>query len=788
MPRRARRLLFTVVALLAVAGAATPAIATAATAEANGTSPGERFVGMPLAAALQVLQRQGVAVVFSTAVVLPTMVVRDAPRATAPAAMLDELLRPHGLAASHGPRGRLIVVRTAPPPAQARQPMPAAPQPLAAEIEVTAPAESLHGEPVAAAVLALPPPERDLPHAGSDVFRAVGLLPGAATSESSAQLSVRGGRRDDVMVVLDGLELLAPYHLQEFDAALGIVPAVSLEHVELIADPLPVEYGDRLGGVVDMRTRTPGTSLHGSFGVGSLFADTSAGSAFAGDRGRWLAAARSGNYRLALEAGGRHEDPRYWDVFAKTDYALRPGQDLQLRVLLASDDFEVRPGSVGGGSYHSRWSNSYLWASHVGALGTQGLAESMAWVGLLERKRFADQAQQGALRFDLDDRRTSVFAGAKSTWRWGPSTARWSLDGGAEWRQIDSSIRYRADRVELAPELPGTAPAGGSTRVKDDFEFEQVSAFASGRLRTGRNVTLEGGLRWDHTGPTDEQHVSPRLHLAWSPDAATVVHAGWGWYYQSQRPYEVQVEDGQTAVLPSQRATQSLLSYERRLAGGASWRLGAYERREDTPRERFESLFDTAVLYPELAPGRVRLDPDLARARGLELLYRAAPRQRLDWSAAYTLATVEDRIDGRWVPRATDETHALELQARLQLPHDFTLGAVWLYHTGWPTTGVGARVVRDGLGIARVEPVLGPIRDERLPDYHRLDLRLGRSWPLRGGRLGAFLDLQNVYARHNVRGYDGFRFALGSGGEPEVFADSVSWGGFLPSFGVRWSR
>jgi len=772
--------------LAAAAGAVAPAWAAPAGAVDAGAGAGDRFVGLPLAAALQMLQRDGVAVVFSTAVVLPSMVVRTAPRASTPSAILDELLRPHGLAASRGPRGRLIVVRAAGPPTQP-PPVPAVP-PVAAEIEVTAPAESMHGEPVAAAVLDPVAPEGDLPHVGGDVFRAVGLLPGAATSESSAQLSVRGGRRDDVMVVLDGLELLAPYHLQEFDGALGIVPALSLEHVELIADPVPVEYGDRLGGVVDMRTRTPQTPLHLSLGVGSLFAEASASGAFARDRGRWLAAARAGNYRLALEAGGRHEDPRYWDVFGKTDYALRPGQDLQLRLLLASDDFEVDPVNVGGGSYRSRWENSYLWASHVGALGAQGLAESVAWIGLLERKRFAERAQQGTTRFDLDDDRNSVFAGGKTTWRWAPPAARWSLDGGAEWRQIDSAIDYRADRVDLAPELPGTTPAEGHTLFSHDFEFEQLAAFASGRLRVGRGLTLEGGLRWDHTGLTDEAHTSPRLHVAWSPDGASVVRAGWGWYYQSQRPYEVQVEDGQTSVSPSERATQSLLSYERRLAGGASWRAGAYERREGSPRARFESLFDTSVIYPELSPGRVRLDPDFARARGVELLFRAAPRPRLDWSAAYTRAAVEDRIDGRWVPRATDETHALELLAHVQLPHHFTLSAVWLYHTGWPTTEVSGRVGRDELGNVRVEPVLGPIRGDRLPEYHRLDLRLGRGWDVRGGRLSAFLDLQNVYGRHNVRGYEAFRFGLDDRGEPEVFADSVSWGGFLPSFGVRWSR
>src|SRR6185503_14686744 len=203
-----------------------------------------------------------------------------------------------------------------------------------------------------------------------------------------------------------------------------------------------------------------------------------------------------------------------WDVFGKADYALRPGHDLQLRALFAGDDFDVDPVTVGGGTYRSRWGNSYLWLSHVGALGAQGLAESVAWLSLLERSRFAAGARQGATRFDLDDDRTSVFAGGKSTWRWAPPAARWSLDGGVEWRQIDTVIDYRADRVDLEPLLSGE-PVRGSSRFDDDFEFEQAAAFASGRLRAGRDLTFEGGLRVDHYGPNDESHTSPRAHLAW---------------------------------------------------------------------------------------------------------------------------------------------------------------------------------------------------------------------------------------------------------------------------------
>ena len=759
-------------------------------AETGTGARGERFAGLELAEALQVLQRQGLPLVFSSAVVRPSMVVEAEPLGGSPRQVLDELLRPHGLAVANGPRGRLVVVRTSPAKTTSdTEPAggPAALSMTSDEITVTRAAnESRHGEPVAAAALDLPI-EHDQPHLGSDAFRAVALLPEAATTDTSSQLSIRGGRREDVMILLDGVELLAPYHLQDFDSALGIVPAGSLERVELISDPVPVEYGDRMGGVVDMRSRTPAGPLGMSVGVGSFFAEGSASRAFAADRGRWLAAGRAGNYRLALEADGRHQDPRYWDLFGKVDYAIGSNQSFQLRLLLAEDEFDVDDRRAGGGKYSSRWGNSYLWLGHVAALGTSAMAESLVWAGRLERVRTGERAVQGSTQFDLDDSRGLDLTGAKSVWRWAPASERWSLDGGVELRQLRSSIDYRAHRQDSELPLPGTTPASGDSQFSGDFDFEQLGWFASGRVRAGRAITVEAGLRWDHTGLTDEHHFSPRLHLAWRPDESAVVRAAWGHFYQSQRPYELQVEDGQTAIWPAERAVQSLLSYERRLAGGGSWRVGAYRRLEDRPRPRYESLFDAAVLYPELAPGRVRLEPDAGRTTGVEVVFQGAPRPRLSWSAAYTYASVADHVAGRWVPRTTDEPHAVQLTGHLRLPHDWTLSAAWLYHTGWPTTSVAARVVTDGEGNAGVEPVLGPVRGDRLGDYHRLDVRLGHDWELARGRLGAYLDLQNLYDRENDRGFEGFRLQLANDGQPTVSAEPSSWGGFLPSIGLRWS-
>lgn len=78
--------------------------------------PGPR-AGQPLADALKLLEREGLAVVYSSELVRPDLKVLRDPRGGTPREVLEEILAPHGLALRPGPAGRLLVVRAPRPPA-----------------------------------------------------------------------------------------------------------------------------------------------------------------------------------------------------------------------------------------------------------------------------------------------------------------------------------------------------------------------------------------------------------------------------------------------------------------------------------------------------------------------------------------------------------------------------------------------------------------------------------------------------------------------------------------------
>lgn len=68
------------------------------------------YEGRPLAEVLQSLQRQGVAIVFTSQLVRPEMKVVREPAAREPRQLLEEILAPYGLRVQEGPEGVLVVV------------------------------------------------------------------------------------------------------------------------------------------------------------------------------------------------------------------------------------------------------------------------------------------------------------------------------------------------------------------------------------------------------------------------------------------------------------------------------------------------------------------------------------------------------------------------------------------------------------------------------------------------------------------------------------------------------
>lgn len=707
-----------------------------------------------LAAALRRLGRDGLQLVFSERVVRPEMRVAAEPTAREPRGRLDELLAPHGLAVRPGPRGTLIVVEA--PPATAGESVAAAT--FVEEVTVT-PSQLSLLDPARTGALGLGREEiAATPHLGDDVFRALALLPGVSGNDVSADFHVRGGRRDETLVVLDGQELFDVHHLKDYDNALGAIPESALASVDLATGGFSSGFGDRMGGVLDLRAVTPSGAPRGSAAAGIAGFELAGRGESANERVRWLAVARRGAIDLVGRLVG-DEEPRFWDGLARGDLRWNERTFLTLSRLDSGDRLDLaESGEDREKRFDTDYRSSHTWLALDRLFGDNLLVETAVAYAAIDRDRRGSEVEEDAA-FAIADRRDTTVSELRqsATWQLGASH---TLDGGWMRRRIETAFDYDGLRA-LDDPLAVIRHDGPEGRVVFDGALDERhdALHLADRARFGGSLALEVGLRFDRYERRDESHWSPRLGLVWAASERTALRAAWGSYDQSQRPYELDVEDGETLLAAVERSEHAVLGLDTRFdaagpLGSVALRLELYRREVDAPRVRFEGVFEPINTFPEIEPDRVRVAPERSRAEGLELFLRGDPARPLRWWAGYARASTRDVVGGRWTPRPFDQEHALDLGANFPLGRGWRGAAVWRFHTGWPTTAISLERREDEEGEIELVPVLGPLYGERLPDYHRLDLRASRSWCLPKLVVSLAIDVQNAYDRANVGGYD----------------------------------
>jgi len=654
----------------------------------------------------------------------------------------------------------------------------------------------------------------NLPHLARDVFRALTLMPGATGNDLSAQFHIHGGRRDETQILLDGQELYDAFHLKDFDNAVSSVASQGLDRVSLSTGAFPAHRGDRMSGVLDMRTRSPSGPRRTELGLGLTEAYALSGGGLGrdrgDDRGAWLASARRGFVDLAGRVLG-DEDPLFWDLFGKVELRLDDRNHLRGHLLGARDQLDFLRTLAGTTErFDTGYDSTYLWLTHQTTLGDAWLIETTASVSEIGRDRQGGDAAEDE-RFAVFDHRDTRVLGLAQDWGWQVARGH-ALEWGFVVRRYDTRYDYFNDieRNELdfqIPQSPQPVP-----RFQGDFRGDHLGVYVSDRLSPLDRLTLELGLRTDrHTLSddtlsddtpgddalgentlTDDTLISPRLNAAWRLGNRHVLRGGWGHFHQSQRPYELQVEDGETRFFRAERSEHWVVGYEGILdpderAPFQALRIEAYRRELRHPRPRYENLFEAVSAFPEVEPDRVRIAPDSGRAEGIEVVLRGAAGRAAHWWVNYALAHATDRIDGREVDRRVDQRHTFNLHFVQPLGADWHLNLAWRFHTGWPTTRIllveedpeGPEEPEDGPGLRFA---LGPLYGERLSSYHRLDLRASRTWSLSRSELTFFLDVQNVYDRRNPSGFD----AEIDDETGTLVLSREGWPGILPSVGVRW--
>ncbi len=586
---------------------------------------------------------------------------------------------------------------------------------------------------------------KKIPGTNGDAIRAIENLPGVARPPSvQGLLIVRGSAPFDTGIFIDGTQIPIAYH---FGGLVSVVPSEVLERIEFYPGNYGVQFGRGMGGVVDIGLRSPKKDgFHGLLQVDLLDGRAMIEGPL-GTRTRFLAAARrswvDAWLKPVLESTGTGVStaPVYYDaqVILEHDvtdqttarFAFFGAKDRLAITLNAPDPNDPVAGDLGvslwfwylQGRVQSKLPGGHRWTTTI-SYGAD--AQDVQFASNYLRITTYPLTLRTDFRAKLADSASAVFG----------------ID--TQWTNADIQLKVPPIQRE------GEAPSPFFSRPPSVFDFNaklfRPGAYALLDWRPLEDLTLLPGVRVDYAKDTAEWNVSPRIAGRWNvtKHPRTTIKGGTGVFYQPPQPNESIPPYG-TVGLGNNRSVHYSLGFERE-----------FGRHVELSVEGFYKDLRNLVVQSDAAAstqsGASWANTGSGRVAGAEFLLRYKNDGKFFGWIAYTLSKSQRR-DAPGEPLRDfqyDQTHILSVLASYQLGNGWQVGGRFRYVTGSPYTPYTGGVGDYDAGAYAAIP--GALYSARDGAFHRLDLRVDKTWKFPGWQLGAYLDIQNVYNRRNPEG------------------------------------
>ncbi|MFC1555666.1 TonB-dependent receptor domain-containing protein [candidate division KSB1 bacterium] len=625
---------------------------------------------------------------------------------------------------------------------------------------------------------------RDFPQLGEDIFRVVNRLPGLSSNDFSAKFAVRGGEYGEVLLMLDGMELFDPYHLKMIQGGFSIIDVDLIENIDMMTGAFSADYGKRLSGVFNMKTRSPAvgkprTSVALSF-MNTRFLTEGT---FDEGSGSWQIMARRGyiDYVLKLMGDDDDIDPVYYDIYGKFQYFLNPDHLISGHILASDDDFHYQDDD-GEEFVDSRYKNLYAWAKWEAQFSEKLSARTVLSMGNGDTKKFVQEYNNASLGFEASDDRYFDFIGVRQDWSY-EYNDKAMLMAGFDYRKMDADYDYYK-RVR-----DWSNPGYNFDLTSADLgpKGDDVGYYAKTRLRFFKPLITEVGLRYDRASWAGDKNYSPRVNISYLLNKRTTLRAGWGQFYQSHDIHELSVTDAEVDFYSANKAEHYVFGVDHTLLNGINLRMEAYYKDLPVIRPRYYNYADQFDITPETGYDRIAVDPEKGESKGVEFyMYRDNWGKHSFWFN-YAYSIVEEKIIGVMTPRNMDQRHTINIDYKYEPNSKWSLNLYWTMHSGWPYTDQTINLIGyHPEGWPYWEWEKGQINGARFPEYHRMDVRVNRRFRTSNGLVSVFFEARNFYNRKNVRGYghnvmySNISNILWSEKDPD------EWLTLIPSFGISW--
>ncbi len=611
-----------------------------------------------------------------------------------------------------------------------------------------------------------------------DVVQSLQLLPGVTNSgEGSSGFNVRGGTVDQNLVLLDEAPL---YNTSHFFGLFSVFNADAIKDVTLYKGGIPAAYGGRVSSILDVRQKEGNNQeFKGTGGISIISSRLAVEGPLKKDRGSFLVAGRATYAGLLLRLQNNKNRVGFYDLNAKGSYQLNDKNKLFLSGYFGNDNFELDKllsNSYGNATINLRWNHIYSHKlfSNLSAIYNQYYYK----LGLdFIKINWESNIENANIKYDFN-----YYLNSNWKFQMGVNGLYYKFNPGDITQQEGGDFINPVSLEKKRAFEPAIYTSVKNT-IGDKFELEyglRYSAF----LRLGGqvlNTYLDSPLRfnrligiYERNDPNGEESfeqgdviktfygLEPRFGASVILDEDTSIKASYQRTNQyihllsnTNAPSPIDIWAPSGKFIKPQRSNQYALGFFKNFKeDNYSLEIEGYYKNVDNRIDYLDGaeLIGNNAIETEILQGEMR-------SYGTEILLKKNHGRFTGW-LSYTLSKSEQRVEGRnrfesginegqWYNTPFDRTHDLSITGMYKINAKWRASANFIYQTGRPTTYPEGRFNFDSISV----PIYTSRNDERLPDYHRLDLSVTyvpssnkkRFWD------GEWvLSLYNVYGRRNA--------------------------------------
>ncbi len=609
-----------------------------------------------------------------------------------------------------------------------------------------------------------------------DVIQNALLQPGIkAIGEDASGIHVRGGGVDQNLTLLDEATIYNPNH---FYGLISVFNPEAVNDIRIMKGYIPPSYGGRSSSVIEVRQKEGNNErLSYSGGIGVLSARGLIEGPIKKGKSSFLFSGRQSLLNLSISDFGstsvRKNRIRFQDLTLKFNAKPNTSNQFYISTYYGNDRNTVGLNSIrrwGNRVFNFRWNHLYSpqLFSNISTFVSEynyrveNDEEPGAFIG---RSRIRDFGLMADFLYSFETSNEINF-GFNSTYHN-------LLPGSREPFDPDLS---RTNKIELDTET-GLESA---IYLNHNFTIESFDINYGARYSTLHNFGPDEVFIYQDDIPTSDTAIidtisfssgklvntfrtlEPRVAVNWVLNSKSSIKASFSRNAQyihlisntiSPAPTDVwKLTDDYIPPLVSDQYTLGLYKNLRDNKWEASTEIYYKDITNNIQYKNGADLIFNENIETEL------LLTD-ARAYGVEFYLRKRKGRLKGW-LSYSLSRAESKINEndqtRYIVENFDKTHDFSTSWNMNLSERLSISTNFIYNTGIPVTLPTDKYVFEN----NLVPNFGTRNNERLPEYHRLDLslrlkgkKIKKNGAERKNRDFWILTIYNVYARKNAYSY-----------------------------------